>query len=333
MRVIAHQVRRLLGSERAQREDGAVIVIVALMMVVILGGAAISVDLGDAWQEKRQLHTATDAAALSAAEVYAQKGDGCSSVAGTFLAQNDDESSESSCTTGLGVVSSSGYVTVGATKPQTWKFVEAASSTISSQTSAEWGLPGSAQGMRPFALCTDYPPFSTWMNNPVGPASTSASIQIPFTKNGLGCGDSPGNWAFLDYDGTSGGASDLKDWFADGYPEPVDFPSLIQAQTGHVSSLQSTLNTLVSNGTVFPIAVYDLVTGQGNQTSYHAVGVVKVKLIDFSITSNQSSQYMTFQFVPGFLTGTCCGTGPDTGARVVNICAVNEDPDPGECGL
>jgi Flp pilus assembly protein TadG len=332
MRVIPRFVQRLLGSDRAQREDGAVIVMVALMMVVTLGGAAISIDLGDAWQEKRQLHTATDAAALSAGEVFALDGDGCASVAGTFLEENDDESSQESCTTGLGIVSSAGYVTVAATKPQSWRFVETESGTISSQTSVEWGLPASAGGMRPFALCQDYPPFSAWMNNPVGPASTSESIQIPFTKNGLGCGDSPGNWAFLDYDGTSGGADDLKDWFAEGYPEPVEFPSTIQAQTGHVSSLQSTLNTLVSNGTVFPIAVYDLVYGSGNQTSYHAVGVVKVKLIDFSITSNQSSQYMTFQFVPGFLTGTCCGTGPDTGARVVNICAVNDDPDLGECG-
>jgi Flp pilus assembly protein TadG len=332
MRVIDQLLKQALGSERAQREDGAVIVIVALMMVVILGGAAISVDLGDAWQEKRQLHTATDAAALSAGEVYALDGDGCASVAGTYLEENDADSVEASCETGIGLTTASGYVTVGATKPQSWKFVDSDSTTISSQTSVEWGLPASAGGMRPFALCQDFPPFTTWMNNPEGPASTSASIQIPFTKNGLGCGDSPGNWAFLDYDGTSGGADDLKDWFAEGYPEPVEFPSTIQAQTGHVSSLQSTLNTLQSNGTVFPIAVYDLVYGTGNVTSYHAVGVVKVKLIDFSITGSQSNQYMTFQFVPGFLTGTCCGTGPDTGARVVNICAVNDDPDLGECG-
>jgi type II secretory pathway pseudopilin PulG len=332
MRVINRLVDRMACSERAQREDGAVVVIVAMMMVVFLGGAALSVDLGDAWQEKRQLHTATDAAALSAAEVFAFKGDGCISVAGSFLEENDAESSQASCTPGVGLATASGYVTVEATKPQSWRFTDSPGGDLWSQTSAEWGLPGSAQGMRPFALCQEYPAFNEWMNNPIGPASTSASIQIPFTKEGLGCGQSPGNWAFLDYNETSGGAEDLKDWFANGYPEPVEFPSLIGAQTGHVSSLQSTLDSLQGNGTVFPIAVYDLVAGEGNQTSYHAVGVVKVKLIDFSITGSQSNQYMTFQFVPGFLTGTCCGTGPDTGARVVNICAVNDDPESGECG-
>ena len=69
--------------ERAQREDGVVIIMVALSMVVILGGAAISVDLGNAWQAKRQLHTASDSAALSAGEVYAFSGNGCASIAGS----------------------------------------------------------------------------------------------------------------------------------------------------------------------------------------------------------------------------------------------------------
>ena len=219
-------------------------------------------------------------------------------------------------------------------RSQSWRFLDTASGVISSKTSVEWGLPATVGGMRPFALCEYFPEFATWLNGVSGAAGgPSVPIVVPFTNGGLGCDNSPGNWAFLDYDGTSGGADDLKDWFADGYPEPVPFPSDIAPQTGHVSGLQTTLNTLVSNATVFPIAIYDLVSGTGNNAVYHAVGVVRVRLIDFSITGSQSTQYMTFQFVPGFLTGTCCGTGPDTGARVVNICAVNDDPDLGECGI
>jgi len=318
--------------ERAQREDGVVIIMVALSMVVILGGAAISVDLGNAWQAKRQLHTASDSAALSAGEVYAFSGNGCASIAGSYLNNNDSASSQASCAAASGTAPSSGYVTVGATKPQSWNFSGTGTSTLTSQTSAEWGLPASADGMRPFALCENFPEFNAWMNNPAGPAGTSASITVPFTNGNLGCQNAPGNWAFLDYNGTSGGANDLKDWFANGYPDPVMFPSNISPQTGHVSSLQSTLQSLVDAGTVFPIAVYDLVSGTGNNASYHAVGVVRVQLIDFNITGSPSNQYMTFKFVPGFVTGVCCGTGPDAGSRVVNICAVNKDPKAGECG-
>jgi putative Flp pilus-assembly TadE/G-like protein len=314
--------------QRAEREEGAVVVIVALFMTVALGGAAISVDLGNAWQSQRQLHTATDSAALSAGEVYAFDGDGCASAAGGYLNTNDSASTPSSCVASAGSQPTSGYVTVAGTKPVSWKFTSG-SANLGSKTSAEWGLPASAGGMRPFALCEYYPAFSAWMSNPAGP---SASIQIPFTNGNLGCQNAPGNWSFLDYDGTSGGANDLKDWFANGYPQPVLFPSNITPQTGHVSSLQSTLQTLVDAGTVFPIAVYDQVTGNGNNASYRAVGVVNVQLVAFQITGSPSNQYMTFKFVPGFLTGTCCGSGPDTGARVVSICAVNRDPKPGECG-
>jgi hypothetical protein len=316
--------------ERAEREEGVVIIIVAVSMVMILGGAALTVDLGNAWQSQRQLHTASDAAALSAGEAYAFDGDGCTSIAGSFVSGNDTSSTPIRCQQANGTAPYSGYVTVGASKPVEWHFANATSKTIHSQTSAEWGLPASADGMRPFALCENYPPFSDWMENH---GTESGTIQIPFTNGNLGCQNSPGNWAFLDFDGTSGGANDLKDWFANGYPDPVNFPSNIAPQTGHVSSLQSTLQALVDAGTVFPIAVYDLVSGTGNNAIYHAVGVVKVKLVAFNITGSPSGQYMTFKFEPGFVTGRCSGSGPDTGARVVTICAVNRDPKAGECGL
>ena len=269
----------------------------------------------------------------SAPDMNAFNGNGCAGTASSYINTNDTKSTPSACAAYTGTAPSSGYVTVGATKPVSWHFANNSDETLGSKTSAEWGLPGSADGMRPFAICENYPAFNTWMNGSSGPSGTSGTIQIPFTNGNLGCQNAPGNWAFLDYNGTSGGANDLKDWFANGYPDPVTFPSNIMPQTGHVSSLQSTLQTLVDAGTIFPIAVYDLVTGNGNNASYHAVGVVKVQLIAFQITGSPDNQYMTFKFVPGFVTGVCCGSGPDTGARVVNICAVNRDPKPGECGI
>jgi hypothetical protein len=320
---------RVSWRRRGGEERGAVAVLVAVSMTAVLGGAAISVDLGNTWQEQRQLHTAADAAALSAGEAYAFDGDGCSSIAGAYLDGNDAASSESFCEQANGGAPYAGYVTVGATKPVDWHFAEEDEGDVVSQTSAEWGLPSAAGGMRPFALCEHFPAFATWLEEP---DVTSDVIQVPFTKGSLGCDNSPGNWTFLDYDNTGGGADDLKDWFENGYPEPVEFPSNIAPQTGHVSSLASTLQALIDDGTVFPIAVYDLVTGTGNNASYHAVGVVRVSLVAFRITGPQDGQHMTFRFEPGFVEGRCCGTGPDTGARVVTICAVNKDPEEGQCG-
>lgn len=51
-------------------EDGAVAVIVALFMIVLLAFAALTVDLGIAWAERRQDQTAVDAAVMAGAIEY-----------------------------------------------------------------------------------------------------------------------------------------------------------------------------------------------------------------------------------------------------------------------
>jgi hypothetical protein len=307
-------------------------VLVAMFSSAALGCAALAVDLGNVWQAQRQLHTATDAASLAAAQVYAKKGNGCATVAGAFLSSNDGAATPTACITGTGRAPSSGYVTVRAGKSVDFRFANGEADEGGS-TSANWGIPAAATGLRPIVVCELFPPLATWLNAPVGPSEASDPLTVPFTNASLGCDNAPGNWNFLDYDGSSsGGADDLKDWFENGYPEPVPFPSMIDPQTGHVSSLASVLTGLVDSGEVFPVVLFDLVDGGGNNARYSAVAVVLVRLLDFRISGHPDDQYLTFEFQPGIVQGTCCGWGPDTGARVVAICAVNQDPTTEECG-
>jgi Flp pilus assembly protein TadG len=55
-------------------EKGVAAIIVAIVMVSLIGTVAIVADIGLAYQEKSQLQTAVDAAALAAAEVLAENG-------------------------------------------------------------------------------------------------------------------------------------------------------------------------------------------------------------------------------------------------------------------
>jgi Flp pilus assembly protein TadG len=74
-------MRMALNRPQAKAERGAAAVLTALMSVVILLMAAFSVDLGLAYNIKRQLSTAADAGALAAAQVYAQNYQGsCNST-------------------------------------------------------------------------------------------------------------------------------------------------------------------------------------------------------------------------------------------------------------
>jgi len=59
---------RRLSAQRLRRDDGAVAVITALLMVALLGFAAVSVDVGANYAERRQLQNGADAAALAVAQ-------------------------------------------------------------------------------------------------------------------------------------------------------------------------------------------------------------------------------------------------------------------------
>lgn len=66
-----HHLRRR-ARVRDRSERGVTAVIVALVMVVLVGFAAIAVDVGALWWDKKQLQNGADAGALALAQSYAQ---------------------------------------------------------------------------------------------------------------------------------------------------------------------------------------------------------------------------------------------------------------------
>jgi len=64
-----------MGRARFNREDaGQTVVLVALMFTVLMGFAALGIDVGRFYSERRYLQDAVDAAALACARAYAQTG-------------------------------------------------------------------------------------------------------------------------------------------------------------------------------------------------------------------------------------------------------------------
>ena len=95
---------------RGMNERGSVSVLLAVCMAVVIGAGAIVIDAGQIWSSRRELVTAADAAAFAAAAAYAEYGDGCTSIAASYVAANTDSGSMASCTrTGSGTL---GTVTV-----------------------------------------------------------------------------------------------------------------------------------------------------------------------------------------------------------------------------
>ena len=315
-------------------ESGAVSVFLALFLVVAVACAALALDLGNVWQKQRQLHTATDAGALAAAYDYANGSVGCDTTADTYV-QTNSTGAETTCTAvPFDPSYSSGYVVVDATTPVSFNFAPVlgvSGGNVGSGTSVQWGPPKGATGVRPLGLCLFYPGLSSWLNLPDGPTGPSDDINVPFSNSfGNGCNASS-NWGWLDLSGSAGG-NDVNDWLDYGYSGTVPVPTDIKAETGHISSVATHLATLQADGTIFPIVLFDSVTGTGSNTVYHVVAIAMAKLIDYKVTGTQSDQYFTFRLYRQAAPGECCGTGPNTGAIVSAICAVDSEPKDGQCG-
>ena len=84
-RLITH-LEHALDRHRQHHERGAIAVIVALCMVVILGFVALAIDAGAMYEERAELQSAADAAALAVAQECASGGADCTQEGAEALA-------------------------------------------------------------------------------------------------------------------------------------------------------------------------------------------------------------------------------------------------------
>lgn len=175
-------------------ERGAIAVVVAVCMLALLGVAAIAVDSGNNWQQRRQLTTAVEAAALAAAADYSWGDDGCTLAASDYLARNFATATLVSCTPHGDLANGTfGWVTVQAEIVVDQMFGGVlGQSTVPVRTvsHAMFGVPAVAgEGARPLGLCTeaveDDAAFQAWQSS----GTESAAMQIPYTSlSGSTCG-------------------------------------------------------------------------------------------------------------------------------------------------
>ncbi|MCZ7525582.1 MAG: pilus assembly protein TadG-related protein [Acidimicrobiia bacterium] len=329
------RVSSLRGAER-----GGVAVIVAVLAVPLFALGAYALDLGNLWQTRRHLVTATDAAALAAAQTYAVGDNGCGGVDDAFVAANFSAATVQACTPSAGAAGgdSSGYVTVDALTTVRFTFAGVLGhddSDVRSATTAMYGIPSAYTGLRPLGLCLDASPeLAAWLNLPDGPDGSSGTVRITYSKEHPdACGsDVPGNWGVLDFDGGANSNADTRAWLRDGYPGEVSVGQIVDGDTGAFStSLNSALQYLLDTGLVFGLPVFDTATGNGSNARFHVAAVVAVKIVGFRTTGSQADRYIDLQFQQAVLQGSCCTQGPDTGVRAVRICAVDPTFDVNDC--
>jgi Flp pilus assembly protein TadG len=316
---------RHFGHRRGCDERGAIAVIVAIVLVLLMSMVAFALDSGNGWQTRRHLITATDAAALAAAETYGEGANGCASAASSYTTSNVSNATVTGCAL-TNFEPGAGMVTVSAKVPWHMNFAGImgfGDRDVHSTTTAAFGKPLGVYGLRPLALCGASTAYKQWLASNM---STGFTATIPYGKSAPGdCGANvPGNWGVQDFDGGSNSSQDTKDWLQSGYPGLVTAPSAVPGDTGSFSnSLSNALTYLVSNQIVFALPIYDSAAGNGSGALFHVIGFVSVRLVDFQANGNQNNRSLTVTFLSHVVQGTCCSHGADTGTRTVFICAVD----------
>ncbi len=320
-----------------RRDRGAVAVMVSVSMITIFGFTALSIDLGNAWQNRRQLVNATDASALAAAQEYALLGTGCGPIANSYVASNHDDAMLTSCTPSMGALAgdTTGYVVVSAETTVSYAFaplIGIDSTLVASTTAARYGIPIRVGGLRPFGLCWELlqtiPEFVAWRASGL-PESDPVVIEYSKDSNPNACNGSdpvPGNWATIDLDGGANSNADIQYWTLEGFPGLLGSGSYAGDTGAFSPSLASELQWLQDSEIKFGIPLFQSATGEGANATFEIVGFMSVQLIDYNTSGSQENRSLTLKFVNATIEGECCdGGGIDTGQRVVQICALHPD--------
>ncbi len=320
-----------------QDERGAASAIFTLFLTALLGIAALVVDVGISWQERRQVITATDAAALAAVQDFAHGTDGCASTAPQFVADNNPAATMTLCAhTPIG--SGPGWVTVEAEVDVDFIFAGIlgfTETTVTSSTTAGYSSATLVDGgLRPFGLCRD---FLDELDPPFAPG-TGEIYRIYYGReaqaSNCNAGDPiPGNWAVLDFDGGSNSQNDVKDWTENGYDGPVAIGDWIEGTPGSFSpALNSELNHLLNNVDFFTLPIFteynDL---NGANGEFLMDEFIVVRLDDFKTNGSQNSRYIDIEFLNEVVQGEGGGGDNGLGAFVIGVCAVDGLNPSNEC--
>jgi hypothetical protein len=151
------------SSTRLQDERGAVAVLVAICLLVIIGSAALAIDGGQLYSKRRHMQTASDSAALAAAQQCAENGKtdadaiaaadalATTNVPGSALDAPGFEVLQGACG-----ATSSGMLAVNYGGDQAKVLAPAIGSSNSKRVHADavaiWGAAGGGAGVAPFSL-------------------------------------------------------------------------------------------------------------------------------------------------------------------------------------
>jgi Flp pilus assembly protein TadG len=296
--------------KRINDEQGAVTIIIAVTLGALLVVAALAIDAGMLYQERRQLQTAVDAAALAGAHELAEGRPGTvDSVARDYVTKNIS-------TPGIAVTvayPTATQVRVSATATRDLFFARSFGSkraSLSASATAGFGPAVSTTNLVPFIVpSSDVPTHIGGSNN----FSFVLGEDRPTSGGGQG-----GFFWLCDYEPHGGGTPKLADWIVNGYPGEVSIGSVANG-TGVKAALKSAMAERIAKDPNVVIPVYDTTAGAGANGEYHVVGFAEFVITGFKFTGNPKtiSGYFTNGRLVVSAGSSASSSAADYGVRTV----------------
>lgn len=291
-------------------EKGAVGVIVAVVIVILLSVMAPVIDIGQAYQLKRELQTSTDAAALAAAYDLAR---GDSQAIALSTAEDYAQKNARGTYDSLDVTfPTSNTVRVEARQSQATFFaklfgistVQVAAASTAGGDLATTVNSGVVPIIVPYQSITDH----------VGSENAT-------TFNLAGETNSPqqGFFWLVNFSSQGAGTPEYEEWIKNGYPYPVTVGNTANGE-GMKAALKEALEVRMAENPKLILPLYDYTEATGGSKTYHIVGFAEFVITGFDLTG--SPKTITGYFTTGDVVDGVSGgeqTPRDYGIVVVRL--------------
>ena len=275
---------------RATNERGQALVMSVISLVVLLGMAALVLDVGAWFHQKRELQATADASALAGAQLLPDNPGGAAGQALTYANKNGGGVQAADITVSTGRMAND-TITVKSHKTNSGFFSRVAgvlSVNIGASAKARVAVPVQAMGVAPIVVKNTHP----LIKGSSGCPCFNQLTTLPLTKDGA-----PGSFDLINLDNSHGGTGQtiLGDWILHGYNSYLGLGQYYSDSGAkfNASEVQSALTARI--GTVLLFPVYDIIQGSGSGAQYHVIGWVGFHLNGFTVqgSSGTISGYFT----------------------------------------
>jgi hypothetical protein len=297
-----------------KRENGQAMVMTVLFLAALLGMAALVLDVGSWFREKRQLQLAADSAALAGAQSLPGSPGNATSLALQYATTNGRS------ITANDVAISSDYsaddtisVQEHSTAPGLFsKLFGINIVNVGASAAARAALPAQAMYVAPMVVNKLHPLLA-------GNGCPCFKQETSLDYNAMGA---PGAFGMLNLDGESGtiGSSTESQWILQGFNKYLALGNY-QSDPGakfSSSNVQTALQDRI--GTVLLFPVFSTLTGTGQNAVYNIIGWVGFHLDGFAVQGNSATLngYFT-QYIAKGIQASPGSNEPDFGVRSIQL--------------